>query len=75
MELIFRAGKTPLLRYDLNDPQALKLVKLIYQSIQADNLRFLLAVPVIRHILPEWSGWNVQREVSAKATVDNTGKM
>ena len=40
-------------------------------------MRFLLAVPVIRHILPEWSGWNVQREVSvsAKATVDNTGKM
>ena len=56
-------------RYDLNDPRALKLVKLIYQSIQADNLRFLLAMPLIRYILPEWSGWNAQRDVSLRNVI------
>ena len=43
----------------------MKLVTLIYESIQAENMRFLVAMPMIRFILPEWSGWNKQREVSA----------
>ena len=41
----------------------MKLVTLIYESIQAENMRFLMAMPMIRHVLPEWSGWNKQREV------------
>ena len=53
----------PVSRYELDDPQALELVELISQSIQSDNLRFLLAMPIIRYILPEWSGWNAQRDV------------
>ena len=43
----------------------MKLVTLIYESIQAENMRFLVALPLLRFILPEWSGWNKQREVSA----------
>ena len=56
-------------RYDLDDPQAMELVQLIYQSIQSDNLRFLLAMPLIRFILPEWSGWNAQRDVSLRIII------
>ena len=47
----------------------MELVQLIYQSIQSDNLRFLLAMPLIRFILPEWSGWNAQRDVSLRIII------
>ena len=49
----------------------MKLVTLIYESIQAENMRFLVAMPMIRFILPEWSGWNKQREVSPVQIINN----
>ncbi|XP_023347441.1 methyl farnesoate epoxidase, partial [Eurytemora carolleeae] len=50
-------------RYDLTDPNAQTLVKLITDSIQVEGLRFLFAVPVSRHFAPEWTGWNKQQQV------------
>jgi len=50
-------------RYDLSDPKAQHLVKLITESIQVENLRFLFAIPWSRFVAPEWTGWNKQKQV------------
>lgn len=50
-------------RYDLTDPNAQTLVKLITESIQVEGLRFLFAIPVSRFVAPEWTGWNKQKQV------------
>ena len=52
-----------LCRFDLTDPRAMNIVKLITESIQVDKLRFLFAMPFLRHFLPEATGWNKQKEV------------
>ena len=50
-------------RYELTDPKAQSIVKLITESVQVENLRFLFALPWIRHFLPEVTGWNTQKKV------------
>ena len=50
-------------RYELTDPRALNIVKLITESIQVEHLRFLFALPPLRFIFPEQTGWNKQKEV------------
>ena len=50
-------------RFELTDPRAQNIVKLITESIQVDKLRFLFAMPFLRHIFPEMTGWNKQKEV------------
>ena len=52
-----------LCRFELTDPRAMNIVKLITESIQVDKLRFLFAMPFLRHFLPEATGWNKQKEV------------
>ena len=52
-----------LLRYELTDPRAQNIVRLITESIQVEHLRFLFALPPLRYILPEQTGWNKQKEV------------
>ena len=47
----------------MTDPRAQNIVKLITESIQVDKLRFLFAMPFLRHIFPEMTGWNKQKEV------------
>ena len=51
------------LRYELTDPKAQSIVRLITESVQVENLRFLFAMPWIRHFLPEVTGWNTQKKV------------
>ena len=51
------------IRFELTDPRAQNIVKLITESIQVDKLRFLFAMPFLRHIFPELTGWNKQKEV------------
>ena len=51
-------------RFELTDPTAMNIVKLITESIQVEKLRFLFAIPLLRYIMPEASGWNKQKEVS-----------
>ena len=47
----------------MTDPRALNIVKLITESIQVEHLRFLFALPPLRFIFPEQTGWNKQKEV------------
>jgi len=49
-------------RFELTDPRAANIVKLITESIQIEKLRYLFALPILRYILPEESGWNKQKE-------------
>jgi len=56
-------------RYDLSDPQAQHLVRLITESIQVENLRILFALPWTRHIVPGWTGWNKQKQVVEETQV------
>ena len=50
-------------RYELTDPKAQNIVRLITESVQVENIRFLFAMPWIRHFLPEITGWNTQKKV------------
>ena len=47
----------------MTDPRAQNIVRLITESIQVEHLRFLFALPPLRYILPEQTGWNKQKEV------------
>ena len=53
-------------RYSLSDPKAQSIVRLITESVQVENLRFLFNLPWTRHLFPEgtiqilrthWTGW------------------
>ena len=53
-------------RYSLSDPKAQSIVRLITESVQVENLRFLFNLPWTRHLFPEgtiqilrnhWNGW------------------
>ena len=59
MTLIYIVG----VRYELTDPRAMNIVRLITESTQVDKIRFLFAIPFLRHILPEQTGWTKQQEV------------
>ena len=58
--------KDPNIRFELTDPTAMNIVRLITESIQVEKLRFLFALPLLRYIMPEQSGWNKQKEVKQK---------
>ena len=47
----------------MTDPRAQNIVRLITESIQVEHLRFLFALPPLRYIFPEQTGWNKQKEV------------
>ena len=47
----------------MTDPRALNIVRLITESTQVDKIRFLFAIPFLRHIFPEQTGWTKQTEV------------
>ena len=49
MKLIFSIQS----RYSLSDPKAQSIVKLITESVQVENLRFLFNLPWTRHLFPE----------------------
>ena len=40
-------------RYSLSDPKAQSIVRLITESVQVENLRFLFNLPWTRHLFPE----------------------
>ena len=53
-------------RYSLSDPKAQSIVRLITESVQVENLRFLFNLPWTRHLFPEgtiqelrnhWTEW------------------
>lgn len=52
------AGK----RYELSDPRAQSIVKLITASVQVENLRFLFNMPWTRHFAPELTGKVVEKK-------------
>ena len=54
----------PNLRYALSDPRAQSIVKLITESVQVENLRFLFNLPWVRHLFPEATGWNSQKKIT-----------
>ena len=51
-------------RYELSDPRAQSIVRLITQSVQVENLRFLFNMPWTRHFFPESTGWNSQKKIT-----------
>nr|AKH03504.1 cytochrome P450 3037B1 [Paracyclopina nana] len=53
------AGK----RYELSDPKAQGIVRLITESVQVENLRFLFNMPWVRYLFPQASGWNTQKKI------------
>ena len=67
MKLIFSIQS----RYSLSDPKAQSIVRLITESVQVENLRFLFNLPWTRHLFPEgtiqilrnhWTGWVSQKK-------------
>ena len=52
------------LRYELSDPRAQSIVRLITESVQVENLRFLFNLPWVRHLFPEATGWNSQKKIT-----------
>ena len=53
-----------LCRYELSDPRAQSIVKLITESVQVENIRFLFNMPWTRHLFPEATGWNTQKKIT-----------
>ena len=51
-------------RYSLSDPKAQSIVRLITESVQVENLRFLFNLPWTRHLFPEATGWNSQKKIT-----------
>ena len=39
----------------------------MYRYLQVEHLRFLFALPPLRYILPEQTGWTKQKEVACWA--------
>ena len=60
----FCAKCVTLCRYSLSDPKAQSIVKLITESVQVENLRFLFNLPWTRHLFPEATGWNSQKKIT-----------
>ena len=51
-------------RYALSDPRVQNIVRLITESVQVENLRFLFNLPWARHLFPESTGWNSQKKIT-----------
>ncbi len=50
----------------MSDPKAQGIVRLITESVQVEKLRFLFAMPWIRHLFPEATGWNSQVKITTE---------
>ena len=48
----------------MSDPKAQSIVRLITESVQVENLRFLFNLPWTRHLFPEATGWNSQKKIT-----------
>ena len=48
----------------MSDPRVQNIVRLITDSVQVENLRFLFNLPWARHLFPESSGWNSQKKIT-----------
>ena len=50
-------------RFELTDPTAMNICRLFTESVQVEKLRYLFALPFLRYIFPEQTGWYKWREV------------
>ena len=48
----------------MSDPRVQNIVRLITESVQVENLRFLFNLPWARHLFPESTGWNSQKKIT-----------
>jgi len=51
-------------RYEIDDPRMQGLIEMVNDANKADNLTLLFMFPFLRHLMPERSGWTLQKEVS-----------
>ena len=60
-------------RFEIGDPRLDGLLKSFHDAFGSHKFNLILAFPGLRHVFPEWSGWNHWKSVSYFSLLPNHG--